>query len=351
MSRGLRLKHLNRVGEYKSGNPRWYYRPEGAKGIAMPDLTMNDPIFLLAYAQASGVKRSAPVQKGSLGSAVEKYLGSAQFKLYEKKTRDQRRRSLDRIRETTGGAKTLTPDIIRADLAKYDGHAQHTQLKMWRGFCKYLMSIGALKSNPSKEMERAPVAKSDGHEPWTDYDVKTYRKHWAIHKPERLAFELIFYTGASMVDAVKLGPGKVGHGGWLSYKRTKTGGMVEIPFNRKLPHFARTFIDDLAYLIEAINAAPQTHMTWIVTAYGASRSEKSASSWFSKKAQKAGVPPGKTAHGLRKLRDMLIAENEGTPNQCMSWLGHETLAEATRYTKKYDRRRALTDKTGEQKSI
>ena len=92
-------------------------------------------------------------------------------------------------------------------------------------------------------------------------------------------------------------------------------------------------------------------MTWIVTAYGASRSEKSVSSWFSKKAQKAGVPPGKTAHGSRKLRDMLIAENEGTPNQCMSWLGHETLAEATRYTKKYDRRRALTDKTGEQKAF
>lgn len=341
MRKGILLPHLNRVGEYKSGNPRWYFRPKGVKGIVLPDLPRTDPAWLASYAKAAGVKRSSPVIKGTLSSAVVEYMESDHYKLLGPLTRDTRRRLLDGIRETFGSVKELTPDIIRTNLSNYKGHAQHSQLKMWRGFCKYLMHTGAIKVNPSKEMERAPVKQSDGHEPWTDWDISRFRAHYALHTAERLTFELLYFTGAAMVDAVKLGPSKLSDGGWLSYKRQKTGGLVEIPFDREFPHFARSFAEDLTYLKQAIQASPHRHTTWMVTQYGTSRSVKAASSWFSRKAKAAGIE-NKTAHGLRKSRDMLIAENEGTPTQCQSWLGHETLEEASRYTKKFDRRKALT---------
>jgi len=271
-------------------------------------------------------------------------------------TQGVRRRALERIRETAGSEKALTPDIIRADLKNYHGHAQHTQLKMWRGFCKYLMHIDALKVDPSKDMVRAPVVKSDGHIPWDHNDVEMFRNHHALNTHPRMAFELLYWTGASMVDAVRLGPGSIRPGGWLSYRRSKTGTLVEIPVDRELPHFAQSFKRDLDLLHKAIEAQPDKHMTYIVTGgvnnrgQIKSRSVKAASSWFSRQAAAAGVQ-GKTAHGLRKSRDMEIAANNGSATAIMSWLGHSTLVEASRYIKMFDKRRALSISNSEQTGV
>ena len=355
--RGIRLKHLNRSGEYKSGNARWYYRPVGQKGIPMPDAPMGSVVFLKAYTEAAGVTPIRPIIKGSLASAVSKYIASSHFTTMAPLTQDVRRRALERIRETAGSEKALTPDVIRADLKNYDGHAQHTQLKMWRGFCKYLMHIDALKVDPSKDMVRAPIVKSDGHVPWDHNDIEMFRNHHALNTHPRMAFELLYYTGASMVDAVRLGPGCIRTGGWLSYRRSKTGTLVEIPFDRELPHFAQSFKRDLDLLHKAIAAQPDKHMTYIVTGgikyshlIPRSRAVKGASSWFSRQASAAGVQ-GKTAHGLRKSRDMEIAANRGSATAIMSWLGHSTLVEASRYIKMFDKRRALSVSNSEHSRV
>jgi integrase len=159
-----------------------------------------------------------------------------------------------------------------------------------------------------------------------------------------------------MVDAVRLGPGSIRPGGWLSYRRSKTGTLVEIPFDRELPHFAQPFKRDLDLLHKAIAAQADKHMTYIVTGGFAnsgnakSRAVKGASSWFSRQASAAGVQ-GKTAHGLRKSRDMEIAANNGSATAIMSWLGHSTLVEASRYIKMFDKRRALSISNSEQTGV
>jgi len=346
--RGIRLKHLNRSGEYKSGNPRWYYRPVGQKGVPLPDAAIDSIVFLTAYTKLTGVKVRKPVKKGSLAKVIATYMVSSHFTTMGTLTQDVRRRALIRIKDNAGNENALTPDVIRADLAKYDGHAQHTQLKMWRGLCKYLLHKSIIKTDPSREMVRAPVAKSDGHIPWEDHEIEMFRAHFALNTQSRIAFELLYYTGASMVDAVALGPGCIRKGGWLAYKRSKSGVLVEIPFDRELPHFARSFQRDLDLLHKAIEAQPDQHMTYIVTGgvkYGylipRSRGVKGASSWFSQQASDAGID-GKTAHGLRKNRDMEIAANRGSASACMSWLGHSTLQEASRYIKLFDKRRSLS---------
>ena len=321
----------------------------------MPDAPMGSVTFLKAYTEAAGVEPLRPIIKGSLASAVSKYIASDHFQMLAPLTRNVRRRALERIKETAGSEKALTPDVIRADLKNYHGHAQHTQLKMWRGFCKYLMHIDALKVDPSKDMVRAPVVKSDGHIPWYDAEIEQFRAFYAISTPPRLAFELLYYSGASMVDAVRLGCGCVTKGGWLSYRRSKSGVLVEIPFSRELPHFALSFQRDLDYLKQCIAAQPNKQMTWIVTGgvnNGGrikSRSVKAASSWFSRAATEAGIE--KTAHGLRKSRDMEIAANNGTATAIMSWLGHSTLVEASRYIKMFDKRRALSISNSEHTGV
>ncbi len=322
----------------------------------MPDAPMGSVVFLKAYTEAAGVTPIRPIIKGSLASAVSKYIASSHFTTMAPLTQGVRRRALERIRETAGSEKALTPDVIRADLKNYHGHAQHTQLKMWRGFCKYLMHIDALKIDPSKDMVRAPVVKSDGHIPWNHDDIEMFRNHHALNTHPRMAFELLYYTGASMVDAVRLGPGCIRLGGWLSYRRSKTGTLVEIPFDRELPHFAQSFKRDLDLLHKAIEAQADKNMTYIVTGGFAnsgnakSRAVKGASSWFSRQASAAGVQ-GKTAHGLRKSRDMEIAANNGSATAIMSWLGHSTLVEASRYIKMFDKRRALSISNSEQTGV
>jgi len=344
--RGIRLKNLNRVGEFPSGNPRFYYRKRRSqtKGTPMPDLPADHPQFLAAYAKAAGLEQ-APAAKpnGALAKLIGEYMASDHFTLLSKNTKDVRRRCMDRIRTQYGNTRQLTPQIIAGDLANYTRHAQHTQLKAWRGLCKWLKSNGHLASDPSRneQIERAPVPQSDGHEPWTRDEIERFRAYYSPKSAQRLALELILFTGASMVDAAKLGRGCVSRDGWLSYKRQKTGATVEIPFERSLPQVFKPLESDLRQLKYSIDEQSQRHMTFMVTQAGHSRSAKSASQWFSAAAQRAGV--SKTAHGLRKTRDMELAELGGSAAQLMGWLGHETLEEATRYIKFFEKRRALSD--------
>ncbi|MBD3677109.1 MAG: tyrosine-type recombinase/integrase [Rhodobacteraceae bacterium] len=82
-------------------------------------------------------------------------------------------------------------------------------------------------------------------------------------------------------------------------------------------------------------------MTWIVTAYGHSRSEKSASQWFSKACRAAGLKD-RTGHGLRRTRATLISEAGATAHQIAAWTGYESLEEVEHYTRAAQRRRMLT---------
>jgi len=353
MRRGIRavkMKHLNPSGTFASGNPRFYYRPKGQKGIAMPDLPMDHPQFLAAYAQAAGVVPRAPVVSGSLAAAVALYKASDDFALLAPGTRAARRRMLDDVALRYGHGRTahLGKEHIEKDLARFSGHARNNHLKMWRGFCKFLIDHYRMEHDPSDGIKRAKVAKSDGHIPWNTDQVEAFRQCWAIGTMERLAFELIFWTGARVSDAIRLGEGNIDRAGWLVFSQQKTGGEVAIPFRRDLPEFAECYAGDQELLHRAVNSRPERHLTFLHTQAGASRSAKSVSQWFAAKARKAGIT-GRTAHGLRKSRAIALAEAGGTAPQIGAWTGHESLKEIERYIRKFDKRRALTKTEIEQK--
>lgn len=349
--RTVKLKHLNPAGKFASGNIRYYYRPKGQKGIRMPDLPMDHPEFLAVYAKAAGVTPRAPAVSGGLAVAVQGYKKSDNWKIGLKLgTRNSRRPMLDEVAQTYGFAssKDLRKEHIEKDLSRFTGHPRNSHLKMWRGFCKWMVEHYNLDADPSDGIMRSKTPKSDGHIPWHQNQIAQYREYWAIGTMERLAFELIFWTGARISDAIRLGERNVDEDGWLSFVQQKTGGGVDIPFDRDLPDFAECYADDLAMLRQAINARNERHLTFLHTQAGASRSPKSASQWFAAKAREAGIK-GRTAHGLRKSRAIALAEAQGTAPQIGAWTGHESLKEIERYIKKFDKRRALTKTETEQK--
>lgn len=145
--------------------------------------------------------------------------------------------------------------------------------------------------------KKTPVAQSDGHAPRSKIEVDAFRAFWPVDTPERLAFEVIFWTGARISDAVRLGHGNMDREGWVLFRQQQTGGEVAIPFDRALPDFAEGMEDDLACLHAALNARKDKHMKSIITAHGRSRSVKAAGRRFAAKARAAGIF-GRSAHEL-----------------------------------------------------
>ncbi|MGC3938297.1 tyrosine-type recombinase/integrase [Roseobacter sp. EG26] len=199
-----------------------------------------------------------------------------------------------------------------------------------------------IDKDPAMLVEMPKAGKPNKHKPWTIAHVKAFRNRWPIDTQQRLALEIMLFFGARICDAVRLGPGMVEADGWLRYTQKKTGGEVEVPFDRALPDFA----DHEAYdhLIAALDSRTELHMTWLVTAYGSSRSEKAASNWFSEACRKAGLESEtrRTAHGLRSTCLVRMSERGASTHQLGAWAGHESLSEIEAYTKSAAKRALLS---------
>lgn len=341
----VKLKHVKTVTK-PNGRKFVYLAVPGHKLVKLPDEPKDSPEFLMAYAaalaSATAERKGRPVTNGSIAAAVISYQRSAEFAGMAETTRQQRRRHLSKIAETWGSARLadLRTAHIEADLSKLAPHPAINRRKAWRNLCGWAKKNRLISQDPTGEIDKPKAAKSDGFTPWTSDEIEAFRAHWHLGMPQRLAMELIYWTAARASDAVRLGPGMVTKDGWLTFRQSKTGGEVSIPFARALPDFATGMQDDLALLKASIAQAPR-HMTWLVTAHGKARSVKAFSSWFAEAAAKAGVH-GKSAHGLRKSRAMALAESGATAHQIAAWTGHETLSEVQRYSKAADRKRILS---------
>jgi len=362
---GIWLKHLNSSGWNTNGTERFYFRPKKErspfpKEWRMPAQPPHHPAFLSAYAKAwdlwvamqDGEVVKDPVYAGSLAEAAVGYKGSHAFGLLAEITRQRYRAMLENTVDLYGKAQVeqVQRKHVQKDLSRFDGHAQINHLKMWRSFAKYFVVQYALDLDPTDNIKRAATAKTDGHTPWQTSDVIRFRNHFDLQQPVRLAFELLQWTGMRCVDLVRLGRGNITDDGWLHFKQSKTGGPVYVPLHRDLPDFALGMIEDQQLCIKAIQATPKDHLTFMVTSRGASRSEKSVSSWFSKKAKQAGLADDLTAHGLRKFRAIQCAEANATVPQMMAWTGHESLSEVQAYIKKFSKKAVLTSTRQEPKA-
>jgi len=103
---------------------------------------------------------------------------------------------------------------------------------------------------------------------------------------------------------------------------------------------AKDLGEDHAIVLETLRAAPG-RLLFLETAQGNPRSAKAVGAWLGLKAQEAGLPAGRTPHGLRKSRLTSFAEMGWSIHQLMSWAGHLSPDEAILYTRRAERRRVL----------
>ena len=195
--------------------------------------------------------------------------------------------------------------------------------RMLRAIMKLAKKRKMIAVNPMIEIE--PIRyKVKGFKDWSDDEIGLFANHFPIGTRERLALELMLCAAPRRSDVIRLGPEHV-IAGRLVYRQKKTGAEIDIPL---LPH--------LEAAIAALPPHPERRF-FLETQFGEGFTETGFYNWFTDKARRAGVPKGRSPHGLRKACCRRLAEAGCSPHEIMSVSGHETLKEVERYTKAANR--------------
>jgi len=310
----------------RHGKTVWYFRRGKEKRIRLPG-PYGSPEFNEAYEAAlSGnvreKKTSAP--QSSLQWLVNQYLESGRFTNLAPETQEVRRRILRNVCKTGGqlNFRQITKEDIQRGRVRREGtpYAAQTYVKIMRALFQYAVDNAWIDRNPAAEVSTA-APPTDGFHTWTVEEVRQYQAHYPLGTQERLAMDLLLYTGLRRGDVVKIGKQHIKDGRIL-YRTQKNGIEIDIPVLPPLAESIRlTETGDLALLCTSRKSP------WAKESFGA---------WFAEKCVEAGVPG--RAHGLRKAGATFAAENGATEYQLAAMFGWKSPRMAEVYTKKARRR-------------
>jgi integrase len=323
MGRGVQVS-LRYVNEYKDrhGKTRRYFRRPGYKRLPLPGIP-GSPEFMAAYQAALtgaarepiGAARNSP---DSVAGWISLYLSSAAFAALAPATRRTRKNLHKRA------AMLQKPHIEKIIASKSSPVVARNFLKALRPWLAWCVSQGLREDDPTLGIKK-PAHKTEGYKTWPEEYVEAFRARHPIGTRPRLALELLVNTGAARADVVQLGKQHI-RDGVLSFRRHKTGVLVEIPV-----------LDGLRVILDEI--APDEKLTFLLTEQGKPFSDAGFGNWFREVCNGAGVPVGYSAHGVRKYAATLRANLGATAHQLMAWFGWLSIREAERYTRAAERRR------------
>jgi integrase/recombinase XerD len=319
------------------GSPRWYVRRKGKDGAtytALPDLPIDHPDFLSAYAAAMRDTAPEPQNRPVSGfkAIMRDAIASQRYKRLSASYRRGLRREWEMMADAYDGLPLgkLEPRHVARDIEKSENPG--LRLKAWR-------FLGPLLPHDPTRAVRAQTQKGSGHEHWTPEEIAAFRARWAVGTAPRAAFELLLWSACRISDVVRIGLGNVGADGIMSYRQKKTGNTAFVPWSCQMPHYAAAWYGERQGAMEAI-APFAGHMTFLATSQGRGRSDKALGTMIREAAKEAGIS-GKSAHGLRTTRIKLLADAGATTHQIAAWSGHKTLKEVEHYTRDADRRKAV----------
>lgn len=323
----LRLKYVQQFRD-RYGKLRVYFRRSGTR-IALP--AQSDPGFHEAYTAA--LKATVPVApsrvpEGSLEALVRSYYGSAAFKQLGASTQAVYRRILAELLRRHGAKPVKLLDaqnVHRMIDAKADTPAAANHLlRTLRALMKHAKREKLITDDPTREVERLKEA-GKGAPTWTEEDIGGFEARWPVGTKPRLALALLLYTGQRRSDVVRMGRQHV-RNGVLEITQLKTGVEVAIPLHPELAAVLEGVEDRLTFLVTD-EATPKP--------FTANGFYMRFAAW----AREAGLPKGRSPHGLRKAAARRLAEAGCSAHQIAAITGHQTIAEVQRYTKAADTRR------------
>lgn len=319
----------------RHGNVRIYYRRKGQPKIrisAIPGTVQFDTEYQLAFrGETTTVGKHGPATPATFRWLAEQYYQSTAFKRLDDRTRSVRKRILAPICERIGDLRfnLIEPRHIaklRDEKAETPAAANKIvsilrELFRWACSEEYRHA----DRNPAEKMGKLAAKSPDGWRTWTDGEVEQYCARWLTGTVERLAMDLLLYTGARRSDAIRFGPQMVrdGYLVWTEFK-----GREKIKKTHRLPI--------LPPLQASIDATPTGDLVFLTKQTGQPFSGQDFSDWFRKKVRAAGLT-GLSAHGIRKFDAVQAAEGGATEQQLMALFGWSSPSQAALYTRKANR--------------
>ncbi|WBX84685.1 tyrosine-type recombinase/integrase [Sphingosinicella microcystinivorans] len=325
----LMLKYIQAFRD-RFGKQRYYFRKPGCKRIALPGLPGSTEFMEAYQAALEGTPKeaNARIKPGTFNSLIASYYSSADYRTLSDATRRTYRNIIENFRESKpngGGSKygdrnvaALEPHHIRAMLdAKADTPAAaNNLLRMLRMLMRFAVERNIRRDDPTLHVRKIRSA-STGFHSWTEEEIAKFEACHKLGSRARLAMALLLYTAQRRSDVVSMGRQHV-RDGTISVCQHKTKARLQIPIHPELRR--------------VLDATESGNMTFIVSAHGKPFTPESFTNWFRDCVQDAGLPLGRSPHGLRKAASRRLAEAGCTPHQIMAITGHKTLKEVVRYT-------------------
>ena len=326
----------------RHGKTRRYFRRPGCPRIPLPG-EIGSPEFIAAYAHALRGERPQVegTQARTMEALVTAFLASPRFTRLRPDSQRSYRAIMDRLRKEHGtkGVATLEPRHIRKML---EGRAEtptaaNALRNVLRQLLRYAVQFGWRKDNPADGVEKVQH-RSDGHHAWTEAEIRAFEEFHPAGSRARLALALLLHTGQRRGDIVKMGPAHL-----RTVERDGRAVTLLDVFQGKTR--TRLALPVTPALAEALALAPEG-ATFIQGQTGAPMTPEGFSNWFVEAAREAGLPTGRSPHGLRKATARRLAEVGCTNHEIAAVTGHASLSEVQRYTRSADQERLARTAVG-----
>lgn len=317
----VRLKHVHRFTD-RHGRVRHYLRLPGAAAISLPG-EPGSPAFMAAYQEAVALYAPAEASKskaapGSMRDLAERYFQSGRFKNKSERTRYVERRTLERFLATHGDKSAIKVEARHLDaiLATMVGTpaAAMDMRKRLRNLFRLAIKLGWRTDDPVRETD---TFKLGTWHTWTDDEIRAFQDRWPRETRQRLAFDLLLYSGQRSGDVRRFTWADI-RDGVIRVTQEKTGAELAIPVHADL----QTTLDIHRRDVGAI----------VVTEFGKPFSQAGFGNWMADSIKRASLPDQCVTHGLRKAAARLLAEAGCTAHQIRAITGHKSLKEVQRYT-------------------
>lgn len=320
----------------RHGRVVWYVRRGKGPRIRLK-APYGTPEFTAAYEAAlSGATAPDPAKFNAktLGWLIERYRDGAAWAKLSMATRRQRGCILSLVVKSAGreAISRIVKSTIQAGIARRADHphAQRHFLQTMRGLFQWAMVAQHADHDPTAGIKTIRP-QTDGHTPWTDEWCDRYEARWPRGTRERVAYDVLLYTGLRRGDAVRIGRPHVKKGVLAIRTEKRSGGkagkVVTIPI--------------LPPLQETLDAGPIGELTFITGAKGRPMKKESFGNWFSGACDAADVPG--RAHGMRKAGATRAANNGATEAQLEAIFAWSGGAMAALYTREANRVKLAAD--------
>jgi len=297
----------------RHGKRLWYFRVGHGKRIRLPGV-YGSAEFQEAYRAALAKHSSGEMKSGkTLAWLIDQYRHSPAYEALAKETKKQFRYQLDNLKKGAGpspiaGISAATIAAGRDKRASKPSDANKF-LKCSAALFRFAVDRQWLTDNPAKGISKLKTP-SLGFHTWTEEEADAFERKWPVGSRERLAFDLLVYTGVRRSDVVRLGR-----------QHTKAGEItITTEKSRNMGRPVEVTITILPPLARSIEATLTGDMTYLVTHKGTAFKKEAFGNWFRKACREAKVPG--SAHGLRKLaaiRMAIAGATEAELNAVFGW--------------------------------